>query len=313
VAHDHAHHGLAEHGGTEASGASSASARQRLIWALGINAVFLVVEVIGGLLSGSLALLADAGHMATDVGALALAVVATYLSASLPTPRRTFGLLRAEVLGAFINGGTLVLVVGWIIWEAIGRFAQSPTVNAPLMLWIGVLGLLANAGSAAVLLGHHKHDVNVRGAFLHLAGDTLGSVGVIIAGVVILLTGWAPIDPLVSILIAVIIFVSTLGLLRDVLGILIHAVPAHLDYGRIKQALEDNAHVELVHDLHIWTISSNITILTAHVRLRPECSDGPHWQQCLLAAQDMLRERFGIVHTTLQLEPPGYRMDSRAV
>ncbi len=281
--------------------------------ALVINAAFLVVEAVGGVLSGSLALLADAGHMAIDVAALALAATAAYLAGLAPTGRRTFGLLRAEVIGAFINGGGLVLIVGAVLFEAIRRLGSPSGVNAPLMLIIGAIGLAANAVSALVLLGRHTSNINVRGAFLHLVSDTLGSVGVVVGAIIILLGGSLAADPIVSIFIAVIIAVSTIGLMRDTLGMLIQATPAHIDYREVMHALQENEHVELVHDLHIYNIASNIPILTAHIRLHPACSESGHWQQCLLEAQEMLRRRFGIVHTTLQLEPPGYRRDERVV
>ena len=287
--------------------------RKRLAFALAITGVFLVAEVVGALVSGSLALLADAGHMLTDVGALGLALFASRLATRPPTSRRTFGLLRAEVLGAFVNGGSLVLIVGLILWEAYHRLSSPPTIYTPVMLAIGVLGLAANLWCARVLMASRHDNINIRGAFLHVVGDAMGSVAVIFAAIGIHLTGWMIIDPLVSAGIAAIILLGTYALLRDSLGILINATPVGLDFEKIKHAMESNEHVELVHDLHIWLISSGIPILTAHVRLHPQCSDTSHWQQCLLQMQDMLSHRFGIVHSTLQFEPSGYRQDARLV
>jgi cobalt-zinc-cadmium efflux system protein len=284
------------------------ASRKRLWWTLAINLAFLLIEFVGGLLTGSLALLADAGHMLTDVLAMALAIFVAHLATRPATPERTFGFLRAEVIGAFINGGTLILIVGMVFLEAIRRFVHPPQVQGAGMLIIAFAGLLANLGSAWVLSGNRKDNLNVEGAFLHMLSDALGSVGAVLAGAVILATGWMPADPLVSIVIGLLILWSSIGLLRRTLAILIHATPANLDFSEILAALEANEHVAAVHDLHIWLVTSGFPVLTAHIWLKPMCSDPACWKQCLRELQDMLRERFDIEHVTLQLEPAGYRI-----
>ncbi|MCU0611192.1 MAG: cation diffusion facilitator family transporter, partial [Candidatus Eisenbacteria bacterium] len=286
---------------------------RRLRMALAINSAYLVVEAAGGLLSNSLALLADAGHMLTDVAALAVALVAARLALLPPNPRRTFGLLRAEVLGAFLNGATLVVIVGFIAVRAYQRLASRPQIEGPLMLAVAVGGLVANIWSAAVLFRSRKESINVRGAFAHMVADALGSVGTIIAGGVIWLTGWVPIDAVASVTIGALILWSGIGLLKESTQILLQATPLDIDYDAVLQALVGMDHVVEVYDLHIWTITSGIPALSAHLRLEPDCSETVHWQTCLNHAQTMLREQFGIVHSTLQLEPPTHGRDARPV
>ena len=308
--------GLGHQAHTEESGKeppAGAGTVSRLVWVLAANLVFLFVEVAGGLLANSLALLADAGHMLTDVVALALALVAALLASQPPTPRRTFGLLRTEVLGAFANGGLLVLMVGYIFWEAWQRFGKAQAVDAPNLLAVAGVGLLVNAASAWILAGGIRQSLNLRGAFLHMVGDALGSAGALVAGVVIWRTGWTPIDILVSLLIGLLILWSSWGLLRQTMNILLEATPDHIDYHAVKAALEELPHVQEVHDLHIWTIASGIPILSAHLRLENNCSDSTHWQECLGESRRLLQERFGIVHSTLQMEPPDFVRDDRQV
>jgi cobalt-zinc-cadmium efflux system protein len=300
----HAHEG---HGhGHDLRGTS----RRRLWWALVINFVFLLVEFVGGLLTGSLALLADAGHMLTDVLALGLAIFVAHLAELPPTPGRTFGFLRAEVIGAFLNGATLLLIVALVFWEAILRFVHPTAVAGAGMLGIALAGLAANLGSAAVLHASRRENINVEGAFLHMVADALGSVGAVIAGVVILLTGWVPVDPLVSIIIGGLILWSGIGLLRRTLAILIQGTPAHLDFLEIQAALEANAHVAAVHDLHIWQVTSGFPVLTATIWLKPDCNHPLCWNQCLRELQSTLHERFDIEHATLQLEPAIYSIEN---
>ncbi len=300
----HRHH--ERHGGPTAS-------TRPLWWALAVSVALMAVEVAGGLIANSVALLADAGHMVTDVLALGLAIVVARLATTEPTGRRTFGLLRAEVIGAFVNGGTLVLVVGWIFWEAARRLGGPQHIQAPLMLTIAVAGLLANLAAAAILSGGRRHSLNVEGAFLHVAGDALGSVGVVVAALVIWLTGWTPVDIVVSVAIGAIILWSSLRLVWQTLHILLHLTPRDIDFARVKAALEHNPHVDEVYDLHIWTLATGIPVLSAHVRLREECDDSRHWHQCLAWAQTMLRDDFGIVHSTLQMEPQAHEKDERMI
>lgn len=315
--HDHNHDGHSDGSGHDSGHDHSHDlreiSRRRLWWALAINLAFLVVEVVGGIMTNSLALLADAGHMLTDVAALALALFVSYLAGLAPTPRRTFGFIRAEVLGAFVNGATLVLIVGLIFREAWYRMGSPVEIDGPLMLLVAVLGLLANLVSAWILAGSRKDNVNIEGAFLHMMADALGSVGAIIAGVVIWTVGWTPIDPIASVVIGLLILWSSWGLLKQTMNILLEATPENIDYLEVKNALEDLEHVEKVHDLHIWTISSGVPILTAHVVLDPCCCDTTHWQECLKIARDLLHDRFGIDHSTLQVEPSGGECETECI
>jgi cobalt-zinc-cadmium efflux system protein len=298
IHHDHEHDGHHDHQHDLRSASYS-----RLWWAFIINLVFLVVEVIGGILTNSLALLADAGHMLTDVGALALAIFVAHMAKRAATPNRTYGLLRAEVLGAFVNGATLVLIVGFIFWEAWERLGKIQTIDGPFMLVIAAFGLLANIASAIILAKGRDENVNIRGAFLHMVADALGSVGAIIAGIVIWTTGWFPIDTIASVVIGLLILWSSWGFLKQTMNILLEATPENIDYLEVKKSLENMEHIDAIHDLHIWTITSGMPVLSAHIGLSTCCSDTNHWQECLSKAQSLLKERFGIEHTTLQVEP----------
>ena len=279
-----------------------AFSQKRLLWALIINLIFFVVEVIGSFVANSLALLADAGHMLTDVGALVLALFVAHIAKRPATPDRTFGLLRAEVLGAFVNGAALVLIVGLIFWEAWQRLGNVKDIDGPLMLLVAVLGLLANIASAIILAKDREENVNIRGAFLHMVADALGSLGAIIAGIMIWITGWHPIDSITSIVIGLMILWSSWGFLKQTINILLEATPEYIDFMEVKKSLEDMEHIDSVHDLHIWTITSGMPVLSAHIALTSCCSETTHWQECLLEAQKLLKERFGIEHTTLQVE-----------
>jgi len=286
----------------------------RRLWiALIINAVFLILEVIGGILSNSLALLADAGHMLTDVAALLLAVFVAHLAERLPTPKRTYGLLRAEVLGAFLNGAVLVLIVGMIFWEAWKRINQFPEINGTLMLVVAFLGLFANVGSVFVLSEARNKNVNIKGAYLHMMADTLGSVGAIMAGLIICFTGWTPIDQIVSFIIGILILIGSWELLTQTTNILLEATPENIDYEEVEKALKNVEHIKDIHDLHIWTIASGIPALSVHIELYSDCSDTNHWHSCLKDVQKMLRERFDIIHSTLQFEPENFKRDSRFI
>lgn len=264
-------------------------------------------------MTNSLALLADAGHMLTDVAALLLAVFVSTLAERPPTPKRTYGLLRAEVLGALANGAALVIIVGLILWEAWRRIGTHQDIHATGMLVIAILGLLANAGSAWVLFGSRNVTVNLKGAFLHMIADALGSVGAIAAGVIILLTGWTPVDLVASLIIGLLILWGSWGLISETVNILLEATPKNVDFHEVYDALMEIDHIKDVHDLHIWTISSGIPSLSAHIRLSPECSDTNHWQDCLYTTQKMIRERFGIVHSTFQFEPDDFKRDERKI
>lgn len=301
--HDHDHDA---HGHSHSHAGFRGSSVGRLWITFFINAAFLVIELAGGIIANSLALIADAGHMLTDVAAILLAIVVAKLALTAPTPRMTYGLLRAEVLGALMNGATLVVIVGFIFWNAWRRFGAEVEIDSGLMLVVAVLGLIANGVSAYILHGGERENINVKGAYLHMLADMLGSVGAIVAGVVIYFTGWTPIDPIASVFIGCLILIGSWGLLRETIAILLESTPAHLDYHEIESAILSLEHVNSVHDLHIWTIASGIPSLSAHIRLDATCCDTLHWSVCLKDIQTMLREKYGIEHTTLQVEPESF-------
>lgn len=276
--------------------------RRALGAALGLTIVFLGVEVVGGLLSGSLALLADAGHLATDVAALGLALFALRLADRPPTAAKTFGYRRTEILAALANGVALVgisLVVGI---EAVGRIADPQPIRSGLMLAVASAGLLANLVAGALLLRGRKRSLNIRGAFLHVVGDALGSLGAIVAALVIASTGWLAVDALVALAIAGLILVSAWQLVRESVDVLMEATPRHVDVAELERAIRSVPGVRDVHDLHVWTLTSGYHAMSAHVDVAAD-ADG---HAILHALSDLASRRFGIGHTTFQLEvaPP---------
>ena len=276
--------------------------RRPLAIALAITVAFLVAEVVGGLLTGSLALLADAGHMATDAAALGLSLFAVWLARRPATPERSFGWLRAEVLAALVNAATLVVVSVFIFWEAFRRLDSPPPVESGPMLLVAAAGLVANAASAWVLArgGGHRHDLNTRGAFLHVVGDMLGSAGAIVAALTMLATGWYLADPLLSAGIGLLILWGAWRLLRESVDVLLEATPAGIDAGQVRAAMVGVDGVADVHDLHVWTVTSGLVALSGHVEMA-----GPRpWPDVLRESVGLLRERFGIAHVTLQPEEP---------
>jgi cobalt-zinc-cadmium efflux system protein len=276
--------------------------RRPLAIALAITTTFLIAEVIGGLLTNSLALLADAGHMATDVGALGLSLFAVWLAQRPATPERSFGFHRAEVLAALVNASTLVAISFYIFWEAFQRLGEPPEVNSGPMLVVAIAGLAANAASAWVLMrgGGHEHNLNTRGALLHVVGDMLGSVGAIIAALVMLATGWYLADPILSAGIGLLILWSSWRLLRESVEVLLESTPADIDTGEVRQAMSGVEGVSGVHDLHVWTVTSGFVALSSHV----EVVGQRDWHDMLVELCTILRERFGIAHVTLQPEEP---------
>jgi cobalt-zinc-cadmium efflux system protein len=296
-------------GNGSGDGHGHAGGRRRLRWVLGLTAAFMVAELVGGLLSGSLALLADAGHMFTDVAALALSLLAMAWARRPTTPERTYGWVRLEILAALVNGATLLLIAGWVIVEAVGRLREPVAVDAPLMLGVAAAGLVANAVGLLLLHGHSRHDLNVRGAYLHVLGDLLGSVGALTAGVVIALTGWSAADPIASIAIALLILASAGRLVREAADVLLEAAPRHVDVERVLQDLGAIPGLADVHDLHVWTLTSGFIALSGHGVL---AEPGAHGR----VLDDVRRRaaRHGIGHVTFQLEPPAFvslRADSR--
>ena len=283
--HSHSHH---DH--------HHADAGPRLIWALLLTLGFAAIEAVAGFWSGSLALLGDAGHMVTDSASLGLAAFAVWLARRPPSRRHTYGLGRVETLAALLNVLFMVLVVVGISVAAIRRFLEPASINGEAVTLVAVVGLLVNVGVAWLLM-HGEQTMNTRGALLHVLGDLLGSVAALVSGAVIMYTGWMPIDPLLSLLICLLVLVSSLRLLREVLRALLEGVPAHLSVDRIGQALAAVPGVSSVHDLHIWTLSSNRVALSAHLVVETLAS----WSEVLAAAQHVLAHD-GIAHATLQPE-----------
>jgi cobalt-zinc-cadmium efflux system protein len=269
-----------------------------LVLALVITAAFTVAEAVGGWLANSLALLADAGHMLADVGSLALALFAARLAQRPPSATRTYGFLRLEIFAAAVNGTLLVGIAGLILWRAVERVGHPTHIASGLMLVVAAAGLLANVATLRVLHAGHTHSLNLRGAYLHVLGDLLGSVGAVGAGVTIVLTGWTPADAIVSGLIAVLIAVSALRLLRDSVDVLLEATPRHISLADVAAELGSIPGVSDVHDLHVWTVTSGMVAMTGHAVV-PVTDRSPG---VLEEAAERMR-RLGIDHVTVQLEP----------
>jgi cobalt-zinc-cadmium efflux system protein len=281
---------------------SDAASMRALGVALALTGGYAIVEAAGGWLAGSLALLSDAGHMATDAAALALALFAQWVARRPPSPRASYGYARAEVLAAFVNALALLLLVGFIAIEAIRRMTHPTPVAGGAVLGIAVVGLLINVVTAWVL-SRAPSSAGAHSALLHVLSDALGSIAAIVAGAVIVTTGWTPIDPLLSLLTAVLILRATWRLLAQTTGVLMEGVPAHLDYQEIGTALTEIPGVSGVHDLHVWHMSARHAALSAHVTI----DDGEEWLHILDAARQMLASRFHIDHVTLQPSWPVHR------
>jgi len=261
----------------------------------------MVAEAIGGWLSNSLALLSDAGHMLIDVLAISLAWFAFRLSSKPATPEKSYGYYRAEILAALLNGMVLMLVSFYIFYQAYQRFSSPPEIKPISMLLVATIGLAANL-SGIWLLSGSSQSLNVKGAYYHMLGDTVSSLGVIGAGLIILLTGWVTIDPLVSIGIGGIILVGAYRLVKEAVDILMESTPRGIKLLEVHRAISAVEGVKEIHDLHIWTITSGMPSLSAHLTLQENLSQKP--EGVLIGVQRLLKERFGIEHTTLQLEPP---------
>ena len=269
----------------------------RLKWVLVITGLFMVAEVVGGVISQSLALLADAGHMFTDVGALALSLVAMRLAQRPPSVRKTYGYVRLEILAALVNGATLLLIAGLIIFEAWQRLREPVEIDGAVMLTVAALGLVVNVVGALLLHAHAHDNLNVRGAYLHVLGDLLGSVGAIAAGIVILTTGWTPADPIISVVIALLILFSSWRLVREAADVLLEAVPAHIEMDAVLSDLRGIEGLEDVHDVHVWTLTSGFVALSGHGVV----DDPSHHTRILDEVRDGMK-RHGIEHVTFQLE-----------
>jgi cobalt-zinc-cadmium efflux system protein len=297
----------ASHAHVQAPGPADHRARHALWLALVFTGGFGVVEAAGGWLAGSLALLSDAGHMFTDAAALGLALFAQWIARRPPSRRASYGYARAEVLAAFVNALALIALVVFIVVEAIRRLLDPQPVAGAMVLGIAAAGALVNLACAAILL-RAGGSFNVRGALLHVLSDLLGSLAAVVAGTVIVLTGWTPIDPILSLAVSVLIVRSTWRLLAQSTGVLMEGVPSHLDYEEIGRALTRVPGIAAVHDLHVWQMTSERAALSAHVLV----SEPAQWPKTLAAAQRVLSERFHIDHVTLQPAwheaPPGKRV-----
>jgi len=281
---------------------AAARSRGRLTATLALTCGFLVIEVAGALWSGSLALLADAGHMLADAGGLGLALFAIWIAGRPPTPAKTYGYYRAEILAAFVNAVVLLVVAGAILLETYRRLLVPPAILGGPMLGIAAVGLVVNLVCAALLHGAATTSLNVRAAYLEVLGDALSSIGVVIAAALVVVTGWTLADPLVSGAIALVIVPRTWRLLTQAVNVLLEGTPAHLNLREIEDALCSVAGVRRVHDLHVWTLTSEREAMSAHVVV----DDVRDSERLLETLHAVMHARFGIDHTTLQLEtePP---------
>ncbi len=296
--HEHRHHA----GGRITADVGLAARRRRALWiALSANGAFLVVQVFAGIAFGSLALLADAVHMVSDVAALAIALVAAHLATAAPSRRHTYGLVRAEVIGAQINTLLLLGAAAWIVYEAVQRLDDPTSVDGAGVVVVAVLGLFVNGGSAWVIARTAGESLNLRGTFWHLAGDALGSLGALVAGLAVVIAGADWVDPVASLFIAVLVGISAVMLLRDVVRVLLEGAPAGLRVEDVEAALQAAPRVETVHDLHVWSLGSETPALSAHVVLSGE----PSLHEAQAYGDELrvlLADRFGIGHATLELE-----------
>jgi cobalt-zinc-cadmium efflux system protein len=260
----------------------------------------MLVEVAGGWLANSLALLADAGHMLTDSAAVALALFASWIAERPATPEKTYGYVRLEILAALVNGAVLFVLAGLIVWHAIGRFQHPPVIEPQLLFVIASVGLLGNAIALRILHGRHEDSLNVRGAYLHILGDLLGSVGAVLAGGVIMVTGWTLADPIVSVVIALLILMGAWRLVRESVDVLLEATPGHIYLGDVASAITSVSGVREVHDLHVWTVTSGVVAMSGHAVV-PD----PQQNQPVLETVQQRLATMGINHVTLQIENRG--------
>ncbi|CAN5542200.1 cation diffusion facilitator family transporter [soil metagenome] len=301
------------HGHSHALAATATGThRRRLMVVLAITVTVLVVQVVGGLLSGSLALLADAGHMATDAAGITAALLAASLAARPATNARTYGLQRAEILAALANALLLGGVAVWVLVEAARRWSEPADIESGLMLLVAAVGAAANLVSLLILRRGADESLNVRGAYLEVLGDLLGSVAVIVAGVIIVTTGYTRADAVASVLIAVMILPRAWGLLRDVLDVLLEATPRGVDLDFVRDHITGVRGVVDVHDLHAWTITSGVPVLSAHVVVDEACIADGRAGEVLDQLGECLQGHFDVAHCTFQLEPVGHQAHEAA-
>ncbi|MET7733366.1 cation diffusion facilitator family transporter [Streptomyces sp. NPDC005402] len=300
--HDHGHaHSHAPTGGT-----ATAAYVGTLRVALSITLTVMVVEIVGGIVADSLALVADAAHMATDALGLGMALLAIHFANRPPTGNRTFGYARAEILAALANCLLLLGVGGYVLYEAIQRFVTPADTEGGLTIVFGAIGLVANMISLTLLMRGQKESLNVRGAFLEVAADALGSLAVIVSAAVILTTGWQAADPIASLVIGVMIVPRTFKLLRETLDVLLESAPKDVDMTEVRNHILALDGVEDVHDLHAWTITSGMPVLSAHVVVRSDVLSAIGHEKMLHELQNCLGDHFDVEHCTFQLEPGGH-------
>ncbi len=274
---------------------------RRIAITLGLVSIYMAAEVIGGLLSNSLALLADAGHMLSDAAALTVALVAMRIARRPPTTTHTFGYRRAEILAALANGAALIAIAGYIGYHAIARLSSPPEVHGPLMLAIAAGGLAINLAGLYILHGGRSESLNVRAAWLHVVADALGSVGAIVSGLLITLGGWNWADPIASLLIAALVVYSAWALLKQTTAVLMQAVPKGIDLAAVEHALTDVDGVVASHDLHVWSVTSDRAVLSAHLTVLPEADR----QRVMDEVHRRIRDQFDVHHSTIQIDCPG--------
>ena len=294
--HDH-DHGI---------GTATGKHRRRLIAVLAVSAGVFVLQVIGGLASGSLALLADAGHVLTDSTGLIIALIAASLATRPATSSRTFGLQRVEILAALTNGLLLVGIAVWVLIQAVQRWSEPERVDSGLMLGVAIVGAVANTVGLLILRGGKDESLNLRGAYLEVLGDLIGSVAVIVAAIIIAVTGWTRADAVASLAIVVLILPRAWSLLRDVVDVLLEAVPKGVDLAEVREHIRTLPGVVDVHDLHAWTITSGVPVLSAHVVVDNACLAEGRSGEVLDRLGECLGEHFDVEHCTFQLEPVGH-------
>lgn len=296
--HDHAH---------APTGIRSAGHRRLLAISLSLTATVMVVQVVGAILTGSLALLADAAHMFTDASALVIALIASAVALRPADDRRTFGYQRAEVFGALINAIILIVLASWVAIEGIGRLLNPSDVEVagPLMLIVATVGMIANAISMWLLSRAQKSSINVRGAYLEVMGDLIGSAAVIVAAIVIITTGWMPADALASLFIAIMIIPRAISLLREVFSVLAESAPKDTAVSEIREHLLGYEGVTGVHDVHVWQLTRGAPVFTAHVAVAPSVFEEGRAAVLLEQMQECLADHFDVEHSTFQLERDG--------
>ncbi|QIG52131.1 cation transporter [Nordella sp. HKS 07] len=285
------------HGSLKA-GSAAGRHKSRLAWAFALTGTYMVAEVVGGLLTGSLALLADAAHMLTDAGGLALALIAIRFAERPATPQKTYGYVRAEVLSALANAVVLLLLTIYILYEAYKRFFEPPEILSGPMLAVALVGMAVNLVSMRLLAGGSAESLNVRGAYFEVLSDFLGSIAVVIAALIVMTTGWTLADPIVGAAIGLFIVPRTWRLLKDAVHILLEGVPAEIDLTLLERVLKEIPGVAAVHDLHVWTLTSGLDSMSGHIVVDDMREAG----RVLAEARKLMKEKFGLDHVTIQIE-----------